>query len=58
MHMSQDCLENVTTGQRDAKFTETMEENKNPISIIEEVHEVGEYLLMKRVLIKFEKEVK
>jgi hypothetical protein len=55
--MSWDCPENKSIGQRSAHVAEAKEENVNVVTK-EEVPEVGESLLMKRVLIKSEKEAK
>ena len=56
-HMSWDCLENKSAGQRNANIAEAKEENVNVVTK-EEVFEVGESLLLKRVMIKSEKESK
>jgi hypothetical protein len=55
--MSWDYLENKSAGQRSAHVAEAKEENVNAVTK-EEVPEVGESLLLKRVMIKSEKEVK
>ena len=56
-HMSWDCPENKSTGQRNANVVEAKEENVNT-DTKEEVHEVVESLLMKIFLLKLEKEAK
>jgi hypothetical protein len=55
-HMSWDCPENKETNQRNAHVAETKEEDVNVVEK-EETPEVGESLLLKRVLVKAEKEV-
>jgi hypothetical protein len=55
--MSWDCPENKSVGQRNENVAEAKEENVNT-DTKEEVLEVGESLLMKRVLLKSEKEAK
>jgi hypothetical protein len=55
--MSWDYPENKSVGQRSAHVAEAKEENVNAVTK-EEVPEVGESLLLKRVLIKSEKEAK
>jgi hypothetical protein len=56
-HMSWDCPENNPANQRGAHVAEAKEENVDAVTK-EEAPEVGESLLMKRVLVKSEKEAK
>jgi hypothetical protein len=54
-HMSWDCPENKSTNQRGAHIVEAKEETMNA-EVKEETLEMGESLMLKRVLIKVEKE--
>jgi hypothetical protein len=53
--MSWDCPENKSTNQRSKNVAEVREETINAVEK-EETPEVGEYLMMKRILVKSEKE--
>eukprot|EP00253_Pinus_taeda_P016825 PITA_16825 len=56
-HGSRDCPHNKTISQRNVNVAETKEE-KHQITDKEESPEVGESLLLKRVLLKVEKEIR
>ena len=54
--MSWDCLENKSTNTRGAHIAEAQENTIEP-TVKEETPEIGEALMLKRVLIKEEKEI-
>ena len=55
-HMSWDCPRNKSTGQRNVNVTEAQEESKEETEV-NNPPEDGEALMLKRVLVKIEKQV-
>jgi hypothetical protein len=54
-HMSWDCSENKSENQRSENVAEAKDETINAVEK-EETPEVGDYLMLKRILVKLEKE--